>query len=173
MVAVLTFLQGFLGSKGGVGFTFVLGIAAAGGWISWYYEDEAHAQTRMDAAQRIGIMQTNVANMEAAVKTANDSVVAMQMAAVEDAADRKIMQHKYDLILNERDEAVSKLESYQGRWANASFKKPKTMGKLANRATDKRVHKFSTATCRAGCDSERDGGDNAAATAETGSDQEG
>lgn len=165
LATILSAASGFLGSKNGI--IAIAGAAAVGGWIMWYFEDQAHTTTSENAAARIAAAEQVTQTLRDNLSAANQSIDALRLSELENYKRQIADEYELALMKTERDQAILKLNTYEERWSNVATKKPGLVARLINRATDKRVQSITTTTCGKSCDKDGSGdkssksGDNA------------
>lgn len=131
----------------------------------WKWEASDHKDTIAEAAEKLERSQANALKLEVSLEEANASVERQAKLYGAERESRIRVEAKFTVIEKDMTDAQSKLDSYRGRWANAS-KKAGLLSRLANRATAKRVQFFSAATCRTDCAGDESSGSNAGTASE-------
>lgn len=149
---------------------YILGIsigavAILAGLLWW--SNSKYDKLMVDSAAKIERAQANANQFEQTTKDQKETIA--QLFIDQGKAEERARARQTQLALSQKslDEERQKNDSYKTRWEKVANKKPELLSRLANRATNKRVHFIASATCRAGCDEDRSQDKGSKATTET------
>ena len=103
------------------------------------------------AWQDVATLEANVAVAEAAVKEQREVLAEVQSLYAEEQRKTFILQTENTQIVEDRDEAVEKLNKYRGRLGSAAIGRPGLVERKANRATKQVFCDFNKLTGGEAC----------------------
>ena len=147
----------------------IVAIAILSGLLWW--SSSKYDTLLSDSASKIERAQANANQFEQITKDQQSTINNMIIKQAEDRIRSQFRNRQLALSQKTLDEERRKHENYMSRWSKVASKKPGLLANIINRATAKRVRRFTVATCRAGCGTDRDqrSGNNPATEAGSGS----